>query len=303
MKKLLIITLLALGIVGCKNGTVKTVKDDKVETMREYKEEKTLITPKRKVAIASFKNNVAIAEKRKAGENLSDIMSTELVKSGRFIVLERQEIDKVMAEVNFSNTLGEGKVAQLQKLLDADFIVTGAITKYTNNTQGDKGFLSTGKEQKTEITFDFRIVDTKTGQVILAEAGLGTSTKAVGTTLGMGTTSAYDDTVEADALRAAAISVVEGIIKQVDKTDWSAKVIKVSGKEIYVNAGIKSNLPIGTKLKVYKQGNPITFEGIFYGYDESLIGEAKVIRYLGEDAAICEYDGNSFSGNAQVRLK
>jgi len=303
MKKIIIALTLALGLLACKNGEVKTVKDDKVETMREYKEDKTLITPKRKIAIASFKNNVAIAEKRKSGENLADIMSTELVKSGRFIVLERQEIDKIMAEVNFSNTLGEGKVAQMQKLLDADFIVTGAITKYTNNTQGEKGFLSTGKEQKTEITFDFKIIDTKTGQVIMAESGLGTSKKAVGTTLGMGTTSAYDDTVEADALRAAAISVVEGIIKQVDKTVWSAKVIKTSGTDIYINAGIKSNLPLGTKLEVYKQGAAIVADGIFYGYDEKLVGTAKVVRYLGDDAAICEYSGDSFSGNGQVRLK
>lgn len=303
MKKILIVLMLAIGIVACKSGEVKTVKDDKVETLREYKDEKVLITPKRKIAIASFKNNIAIAEKRKAGENLSDIMATELVKSNRFIVLERQEIDKVMAEVNFSNTLGEGKIAEFQKLVDADFIVTGAITKYTNNTQGDKGFLSTGKEQKTEITFDFRIINTKTGEVILADSGEGTSTKKVGTTLGVGTTSGYDDTVEADALRAAAIDVLKGIIAQVDKVEWSAKVIKVSNGEVYINSGIKSNLKIGTKLKVYKQGAPITFEGIFYGYDEKYIGDAKVVRYLGEDAAICEYDGESFSGNGQVRLK
>lgn len=303
MKKLLLIAILALGIVGCRNGEVKTVKDDKVDTLREYKENKTLITPKRKIAIASFKNNIAIAEKRKAGENLSDIMATELVKSGRFIVLERQEIDKVMAEVNFSNTLGEGKVAELQKLLDADFIVTGAITKYTNNTQGEKGILSTGKEQKTEITFDFRIINTKTGEVILADSGEGSSKKSVGTTLGMGTTSGYDDAVESDALRAAAIDVLEGIIKQVDKVAWSAKVVKVSGQDLYINSGVKSNLPIGTKLIVYKQGQALIFEGQFLGYDEEEYGTAKVIRYLGDDAAVCDYDGKSFSGNGIVRLK
>ena len=72
MKKTLIVLMLAIGIVACKSGEVKTVKDDKVETLREYKDEKVLITPKRKIAIASFKNNIAIAEKRKAGENLSD---------------------------------------------------------------------------------------------------------------------------------------------------------------------------------------------------------------------------------------
>jgi curli biogenesis system outer membrane secretion channel CsgG len=302
MKKILLSILLVLTLASCKNGEVKTIKDDKVETLREYKDEKTLITPKRKIAISSFKNNVAIAEKRKVGENLSDIMATELLKSQRFILLERQNIDAVMAEFNFSNTLGQGQLAQIQSLLDADFIVTGAITKYTNNTQGEKGFLSTAKEQKTEITFDFRIVDTRTGQVILADSGEGTSTKKVGTTLGMGTTSAYDDTVEADALRAAAIDVLEGIIKQVDNTPWTAKAQYSSGK-LYINSGNKSNLKLNTKLSVYKQGKAIIFDSIVAGYEEEYLGEAKVTNYVGEDAAVCEYSGPSFSGNAIVRLK
>lgn len=48
MKKILIVLMLAIGIVACKSGEVKTVKDDKVETLREYKDEKVLITPERK---------------------------------------------------------------------------------------------------------------------------------------------------------------------------------------------------------------------------------------------------------------
>ena len=303
MKKILIALTLALGLLACKNGDVKTVKDDKVETMREYKETKTLITPKRKIAISSFENKVgSVAEKRNIASKLQTIMSTELSKSGRFILLERPDIDKVMQEINFSNTLGEGKVAQMQKLLDADYIVTGAVTKYTNNTQGEKGFLSTAKEQKTEITLDFRLVNVINGIVSNAQSGEGTSTKKVGTTLGMGTTSAYDDTVEEDALRAAAISAVEKIIQEVDKTPWSAKA-QLSGKDLYINSGAKSNLPVGTKFEVYKQGKAIIFDGIVAGYEEEYLGTAKSIRFMGEDASVCEYDGKTFSGNAIVRLK
>lgn len=303
MKKILIALTLALGLLACKNGEVKTIKDDKVDTLREYKTEKTLIAPKRKIAIASFDNKVGgVADKRNITGKLQAIMGTELSKTGRFILLERPDIDKVMQEINFSNTMGEGKVAQMQKLLDADYIITGAVTKYTNNTQGDKGFLSTAKEQKTEVTLDFKIVNVLNGVVSNAQSGEGTSTKKVGTTLGMGTTSAYDDTVEEDALRAAAIAAVEKIIKEVDKTPWSAKA-QLSGKDLYINAGAKTNLPLGSKFDVYKQGKAIIFDGIVAGYEEEYLGSAKSVRYMGEDASVCEYDGKSFSGNAIVRLK
>lgn len=303
MKKLLLILTTLVFVISCKNGEVVTTKNNKVETLREYKADTTIITPKRKIAITSFKVNNSVAEKRNAGANLADIMATELVKSGRFIVLERNDIDKVLGEINFSKTLGEKRVSEIQNLLDADFIVTGAITKYTNSIQGKKGLVSSGKEQRTEITFDFKIIDVRTGEVILADSGEGLSVKEVGTTLGVGTTSGYDDAVEADALRAAAIDVLEGIIAQVDKTDWTAKVIKTDKKEIYINAGVKSNLQLGTKLSVYKQGEAIVSDGIFYGYDEKLVGTAKVVRYLGENAAVCEYDGDIFSGQGVVRFK
>ena len=40
MKKIVLSILLLLTLASCKNGEVKTVKDDKVETLREYKEER-----------------------------------------------------------------------------------------------------------------------------------------------------------------------------------------------------------------------------------------------------------------------
>lgn len=303
MKKIIIAMMLASAFFACSSGEVKVEKDNKIQTLREYNENDTVIVPKRKIAIATFKNNTALAEKREIGQNLADIMATELTKTGRFVVLERDALDKVMQEVNFSNTLGEGKVAEFQELKDADFIVTGAITKYTVNTIGKKGFASTKKEQRAEVLFDMRVVSVRTGEVILADSGEGTGAKETGTTFGMGTTGGYDQTVEADALRAAAISVVENIITEVDKTPWTANVVKVNGKEIYINSGSKSNLPIGTELTVFRQGEAIMYEGELLGYEETAVGTATVTRYLGEDAAICTYDGKYFSGPGLVRIK
>ena len=59
----------------------------------------------------------------------------------------------------------------------------------------------------------------------------------------MGTTGGYDEAIEADALRAAAIYAVSNIVSQVDKTPWSANVVKVTDSEVYINAGgsIKSS--------------------------------------------------------------
>lgn len=303
MKKLITTIALVSIMLACSSGEVKVEKDNKIESLREYNEDTTLVAPKRKIAIASFNNNTALAENRKVGENLADIMYTELNKTGRFIVFERGAVDKIMQEVNFSNTLGEGRVAEVQQLKDADFIITGAITKYAVATTGKKGITSTKKEQSAEVLFDMRIVDVHSGKVISADSGEGKATRETGTNFGVGTTGGYDETVESDALRAAVIKAVENIVAQVDKTPWSANVVKVNGGEIYINAGARSNLPIGTELAVYRQGEAIVYEGELLGYEETAVGTATVSRYLGEDAAICTYNGKFFSGKGLVRLK
>lgn len=302
MKKILAALMLAGLLISCTSGEVKVTKSEKTESLRDYNETSTVVAPKRKIAISSFNNNSPLAETKKIGKGLADIMATELTKTGRFIVLERDAIDKVMEEVNFSMVLGEGKVAEEQQLKDADFIVTGAITKYTVSTVGKKGFISTQKEQRAEVLFDMRLIDLKSGRIIFADSGEGLGKKETGTSFGMGTTGGYDEAIEADALRAAAIYAVSNIVDQVDRTPWSANVVKVTDNQIYINAGSLSNLPIGTELEVYKQGQAIIYEGEVLGYDEEKVGTATVSRYLGEDAAICTFNGSYFTGRGVVRI-
>jgi len=288
-KKLLIIALLTLTLGACSNkGESNVRKDDKIQSMRDYDSVQGVVSPKRKVVIAEFKNQTRFGSRR-LGNNLTDVITTELVKSNRFIVLEREDLAKVMQEINFSNTLGQGQLASERKFQDADYVITGAVTKYSVNTTGNKGVISTSKTQRAEISFDMKMINVRTGEVVLSDQGEGVSDVEYGTTLGVGSTGGYDEGLEQEAFRAAAIDVMDNIIKTVDKTPWMANVAKISGNKLYINAGQKSNVEIGTKLGVYKQGEKIEFNGKFLGFEENKIGEAKVVDYFGEDAAILEY--------------
>ena len=301
-KKLLILTLLILALSACSNDNTSSVrKDNKIQSMRDYDSIQGVISPKRKVVIAEFKNQTRFGS-RSLGGTLTDIITTELVKSNRFIVLEREDLSKVMQEINFSNTLGQGQLASEKEFQDADYVITGAITKYSVNTTGNKGIISSSKTQRAEISFDMKMINVRTGEVVLSDQGEGVSNIEYGTTLGVGNTGGYDEGLEQEAFRAAAIDVMDNIIETVDKTPWTANIAKVSGDKLYINAGQKSNLNIDTKLSVYKQGEKIEFNGKFLGFEENKIGEAKVINYLGEDAAILEYKGDSFTLPGIVKL-
>jgi curli biogenesis system outer membrane secretion channel CsgG len=302
-KKLLIAALLTLTLGACSNnkGVSNVRKDNKIQSMREYDSVQGVVSPKRKVVIAEFKNQTRFGSRR-LGNNLTDVITTELVKSNRFIVLEREDLAKVMQEINFSNTMGQGQLASERKFQDADYVITGAITKYSVNTTGNKGIISSSKTQRAEISFDMKMINVRTGEVVLSDQGEGVSDVEYGTTLGLGNTGGYDEGLEQEAFRAAAIDVMDNIIETVDKTPWMANVAKISGNKIYINAGQKSNIEIGTKLGVYKQGEKIEFNGKFLGFEENKVGEAKVVDYLGEDAAILEYKGEAFAIPGVVKL-
>jgi curli biogenesis system outer membrane secretion channel CsgG len=301
-KRLLIVALLTLILGACSNDNMSNVrKDDKIQSMRNYDSVQGVVSPKRKVVIAEFKNQTRFGSRR-LGSNLTDIITTELVKSNRFIVLEREDLAKVMQEINFSNTLGQGQLASERKFQDADYVITGAITKYSVNTTGNKGIISSSKIQRAEISFDMKMINVRTGEVVLSDQGEGVSDVEYGTTLGVGNTGGYDEGLEQEAFRAAAIDVMDNIIETVNKTPWMANVAKISGNKLYINAGQKSNLKIDTKLSVYKQGEKIEFNGRFLGFEENKVGEAKVVNYLGEDAAILEYKGEAFTIPGIVKL-
>jgi curli biogenesis system outer membrane secretion channel CsgG len=301
MKKSFIAFFILLTFIGCSRTDSTVKKDDKIQKLREYEEENAQTGPKRRIVVGKIKNETRFGNKR-MGDIAKDVLISEFSKTNRFIVLEREDLDSVMEETEFSNSLGQGSISGEQQFLDAEYVIVGSVTKYAVNTTGSSKIISKSKEQRAEVAIDIKIIDVRTGK-IWSELGEGNSTVKYGTTFGVGTSGGYDESLEQEAFRAATIDAMENIILRIDKTPWSAKVAKVYSNKIIINAGKLSNLEINTKLDVYKQGEKIEFQGEFLGYIEEKIGTAKIVDYMGEDAAIASFDGKSFTLPAVVKLK
>src|SRR5690606_11078734 len=72
---------------------------------------------KRKVAIARFSNETTYAkgifydkDNDPMGKQALDILSTKLASTGKFILLERQDMDKIMEELKLAGNQGSQKV-------------------------------------------------------------------------------------------------------------------------------------------------------------------------------------------------
>ena len=215
--------------------------------------------------------------------------------------MERSDLDSVIEELAFSNTLGEKSLLSKQKFLDTDFVIIGSVTKYALNTTGNKSLFSKSKEQKAEVVIELKVIDVTNGKVWI-ETGEGSSSVTFGTVLGAGTYGSYTS-LEEEAFRAAVIQGVEKIVKKLDSMPWSASIVKKSGNNIIINSGVNSNLKLGTEMEVYKIGAPIEYRGEILGYEEERVGNAVVTNYIGEDAASLRYEGKNFNVPGIVKIK
>ena len=74
-------------------------------------------------------------------------------------MLEREDLDTVMEELAFSDSLGQKSLLARQKFLDTDYIVVGSVTKYALNTTGNKSIISKSKEQRAEVVIELKVID------------------------------------------------------------------------------------------------------------------------------------------------
>ena len=103
---------------GC--GTRTYIKGESLssDAQASDKKEDVLIGPKRRIAVIEFENKT-IYGKRRLGSSVADILVTELKKSGRFILIEREKINKILEEQKFQWTgaVDESTTVELCKIL------------------------------------------------------------------------------------------------------------------------------------------------------------------------------------------
>jgi curli biogenesis system outer membrane secretion channel CsgG len=115
-----------------------------------------------------FKNGAAAAQ---------DVFVTELVKSRKFVVIEREKINAIMEEKGL--TLGgdiDPKTAmKIGKLLGLNYMLTGAVTEYGNTDTNAHGpgvgsLPSFGVHKRSFVAaLNARLINVSTGEIVWAD--------------------------------------------------------------------------------------------------------------------------------------
>lgn len=121
-----------------------------------------------RIAVLEFGHKALEARSTNAGEAAQDMFITELVKSGKFTVIERERLDARMREKNpsLAGDIDPRTVVQAGKLLGVEYILFGNNTEFGEETAGAQVGCGIGvdvKRKKFVAALDARLVNTTTG--------------------------------------------------------------------------------------------------------------------------------------------
>ena len=141
------------------------------------------------IAITEIKSSVDSSYwrdyKNSKSVNFQTMLETQLVKTKRFRIMERNRIDEVLSEQILQGEFSNNDT--VMNVSGVDYIVYGSITKFGSKKKQIKTTGVSVVKLITEFGVDLKVVDVLTGEIIKAETvnisletGSGTNTNSFG---------------------------------------------------------------------------------------------------------------------------
>jgi curli biogenesis system outer membrane secretion channel CsgG len=251
---------------------------------------------------------------------LTELLTTTVINTGRFVVLERQQMQAVVAEqdLNAAGRVNKETGAAQGHLIGAQAMITGDITGYSYTQQSLGGSalnviknLKVGASKVSAmVVIDLRMIDAATGEVLASATGTGSASST-----GVATDLTKDDqqisatgawsTPLGQASRAAISKVVEQLVTGMPVPRWSAKVVDVRDGIVYLNAGTDGGVAVGEMLEVYEVQPPLIDPdtGKNLGAPDKLLGVIQVEMVQAGFSTAKVVAGSGFVRNNVVRRR
>lgn len=292
--------IIALGLASCAQvgEPPKRVSSPQLPSSAAQEALKPQVpTLKRKVAVGRFSNTTNYGKGLLYdGENdplagqAHDMLVKRLVETGRFIVLERSDLNLLTTERSIIDDV------EMQDLVGVDALIIGSVTEFGRKTEGQAGFLSSTKKQVASATVEARLVNPRTGAAFFSASGRGTAALESGEIAGFGSRAAYDSTLNDRAIGSAVSDLTSALVSNLQDRPWTTDVLKIDGNTAFISGGEGQGIKLGEQFSVESEGEtvksgqsgmPITLPGrqvaivqvmSFFGDDE--YNEGSVVRVV-----------------------
>ena len=222
------------------------------------------------------------------GKGIADMLVDRLVNDGTYSVIERKELDKIIAEQNFSNSdrADPASAAKIARILGVDAIIIGSITQFGNDNSTTKvgggalggvtgrfGIGGASKSKSTAVVqITARMIDPSTAEILASAPGKGESSRggvgllgAGGSAYGAGgggldmKSSGFQNTILGEATNKAVTEVAQGLIAKA--ASLPTVTVEINGLvadaspdgTLVLNIGSRNGLKVGDTLSVKRK--------------------------------------------------
>jgi len=205
------------------------------------------------------------------GGGLAAQVVTELINSGKVIVVERAILSQIVREqeLSASKLVTKETAAQVGQLLGVDYLIVGEVTEFEQKAVGGGarvGLLTwlfptaSAEFSAAHVAVDLRVIDTSTGEILHSHRSEGRAwEKAAAVELNLPTLTFGGDAFHKTPLGKATRQMIQDSIgfllgavqERVRNYTWLGKIIHQEENLVYVNAGSGAGVHIGDRLSVF----------------------------------------------------
>jgi curli biogenesis system outer membrane secretion channel CsgG len=207
----------AMGMAGCATESHRTMEVQKPDSaVSAYQ------GPKNSIVVAKFDNRSSYLRGLfsdgvdRLGGQAKTILIGHLQETGRFTVMDRDNMDEIAREAKLA-----GKA---QALTGADFAITGDVVEFGRKETGDAqlfGILGSGKTQVAYSKVTLNVVNVLTAQVVYSVSGAGEYALSNREVIGFGGTAGYDSTLNGKVLDLAIREAINRLVEGVEQGNWT----------------------------------------------------------------------------------
>ncbi len=265
-----------------------------------------------RVAVLAFENNSTHRYfEDELGDAAADELTTQLVSSGQFSVVERRQIESILAEQNLgqSGRVNPATAAAIGEVLGVQIVLVGSITQFSIDTKragiGGVG----GSYSEAESMLDVRAINTSTAEILSVAEGRGKKRFGGVSTRDVQFEQSFDAGLAQEALRPAVEDAVKKLVAQVDAfaavkpVASRASIVGVREGSVYIDRGENFGVTVGQQFDVYRVVDQIRdSHGNVLDEVTEKVGVIEVTRVLTQSAVCRVVEGAAAEGD-QARAR
>ncbi len=261
-----------------------------------------------RVAVVDFQNNSNWTYwGPQLGAAAANQIVGKLVRSGGFTVIERAQLEAVLAEQSLgqSGAVDASTASRLGKLLGVQAIVTGAVTQFSIETKSAGIGPARVAFTEAESILDARLIDTNTGEILLVAEGSGKKRLGGVAFKGVDYQQTFNQGVAQEALRPAVDEIVKQIVEAKSALASLAPppaapgtVVGVRESSVYIDRGAEHGVREGQRYDVYRVVDEIRdASGELLDAITEKVGVLEVTRVLTNSSISRIVEGDALEGD------